>query len=361
MIFSIRDLSFELGSMLLEGWPAFAARAVCALLILLAAWLVRRWLTHKGFPALEARSWHFTGTPILLRSFSTPILRMCSVIGVYLAAASLPWAISGIPKLLLLCFRLAMTFLVCEGLYAASDLADLLLASCSPEIRSNKTLRSLLDTTYKVLVIVLCVAALAQEVGFPIGSIVAGAGLVGLTISLAAQESASNLFSGIVILLDKPFSVGDWITVGSVEGEVIDINFRSTRIRSLDKTINVVTNSQICASTVKNAALRTMRPYKFNLGVTYNTTRSKLEKLMKDLQAMLDASPYTNKGTNIVQLANFGDSSINILVSAYLVTNVYAEFLQMQNDLNLNIMDIMQADGVDFAFPSTSVYIEKNS
>ena len=325
MIFSIRDLSFELGSLLLEGWLALAARAVCALLILLAAWLVRRWLNKKGIPALLARSWYFTGTPILLRSFSTPILRMCSVIGVYLAAASLPWAISGIPKLLLLCFRLAMTLLVCEGLYAASDLADLLLASCSPEIRSNKTLRSLLDTTYKVLVIVLCVAALAQEVGFPIGSIVAGAGLVGLTISLAAQESASNLFSGIV------------------------------------KTINVVTNSQICASTVKNAALRTMRPYKFNLGVTYNTTRPKLEKLMKDLQAMLDASPYTNKGTNIVQLANFGDSSINILVSAYLVTNVYAEFLQMQNDLNLNIMDIMQADGVDFAFPSTSVYIEKNS
>ena len=64
MIFSIRDLSFELGSMLLEGWPAFAARAVCALLILLAAWLVRRWLTRKGFPALEARSWHFTGTPM---------------------------------------------------------------------------------------------------------------------------------------------------------------------------------------------------------------------------------------------------------------------------------------------------------
>ena len=189
-----------------------------------------------------------------------------------------------------------MTLLVCEGLYAASDLADLLLASCSPEIRSNKTLCSLLDTAYKVLVIVLCVAALAQEVGFPIGSIVAGAGLVGLTISLAAQESASNLFSGIVILLDKPFSVGDWITVGDVEGEVIDINFRSTRIRSLDKTINVVTNSKICSSTVQNAALRTMRPYKFNLGVTYGTTRPKLEQLMKDLQTMLDASPYTNKG-----------------------------------------------------------------
>ena len=336
MIFSIRDLSFEFGSVLLEGWFALAARAGCALLILLAAWLVRRWLSKRGIPALLARKWHFNGTPILLRSFAVPIQRMCTAVGVYLAAASLPWAIPGIAKLLLVCFRLVMTLLVCEGLYAASDLADLLLASCSPEIRSNKTLCSLLDTAYKVLVIVLCVAALAQEVGFPIGSIVAGAGLVGLTISLAAQESASNLFSGIVILLDKPFSVGDWITVGDVEGEVIDINF------------------------VQNAALRTMRPYKFNLGVTYGTTRPKLEQLMKDLQTMLDASPYTNKGTNIVQLANFGDSSINILVSAYLLTNAYAEFLQMQNDLNLNIMDIMQADGVDFAFPSTSVYIEKN-
>ena len=360
MIFSIRDLSFELGSMLLEGWPAFAARAVCALLILLAAWLVRRWLTHKGFPALEARSWHFTGTPILLRSFAVPVQRMCTVVGIYLAASSLPWAIPGLTKFLFTAYKIATTLLFCQGLYNASEVADLLLASCSPEIRSNKTLRSLLDTTYKVLVIILGVATCAQIVGFPIGSIVAGAGLVGLTISLAAQESASNLFSGIVILLDKPFSIGDWITVGNVEGEVIDINFRSTRIRSMDHSVVIITNSQICASTVQNAALRTMRPYKFTLGVTYGTTRAQLEKLMADLQAMLDNSPYTNKGTNIVRLTSFGDSSINILVSAYLLTNAYAEFLQMQNDLNLNIMDIMQADGVDFAFPSTSVYIEKN-
>ena len=211
-----------------------------------------------------------------------------------------------------------------------------------------------------MLVIILGIATCAQIVGFPIGSIVAGAGLVGLTISLAAQESASNLFSGIVILLDKPFSIGDWITVGNVEGEVIDINFRSTRIRSMDHSVIIITNSQICASTVQNAALRTMRPYKFTLGVTYGTTRAQLEKLMADLQAMLDNSPYTNKGTNIVRLTSFGDSSINILISAYLTTNVYATFLQQQNDLNLNIMDVMQADGVDFAFPSTSVYIEKN-
>ena len=357
MIFTIQNLGFAIGGFLLEGWLAFAARCVCALVLLALGAVARALLRKKIFPKLLAHSWHFEATGILLRSFELPAEW---ITGIYFALASLPWAIAPVPKFLLVVYQMAMTLCICKGLYHASDVATLLLKSCGEEIRSNKTLLSLLDTTYKVLVVILGVATIAQESGFPIGSIVAGAGLIGLTISLAAQESASNLFSGIVILLDKPFSVGDWITVGDVEGEVIDINFRSTRIRSPDKTVNVITNSKICSATVQNAALRTMRPYKFTLGVTYSTTRPQLEKLMQDLQAMLDASPLTNRGTNIVQLVNFGDSSINILISAYLLTNVYAEFLQMQNDLNLNIMDIMQADGVDFAFPSTSVYIEKN-
>ena len=361
MIFSVRNLSFELGPLLLEGWLAFAARVVCALLLLLAGAVVSALLRKKVFPALQRRTWRLASTPILLRSLELPLEHMAAWTGVYLALASLPWGISGFSKVLFTAYQVLMTFFLCEGLYQASDLADLLLASCSPEIRSNKTLLSLLDTTYKVLVIVLGVATIAQEVGFPIGSIVAGAGLVGLTISLAAQESASNLFSGIVILLDKPFSVGDWITVGDVEGEVIDINFRSTRIRSPDKTVSIVTNSKICSSTVQNAALRSMRPYKFTLGVTYNTTRPQLEQLMKDLTALLENSPYTNKGTNMVQLTGFGDSSINILVSAYLNTNAYARFLEMQNDLNLDIMDIMKQDGVEFAFPSSTVYLAKEN
>ena len=358
MIFTVRDLGFEIGPFLLEGWWALAARAVCAAVIVFAGLLVGWLLRRKIFPALQARSWHFAATPILLRSLQSPLERMAFYSGLYLALTSLPWAIPGLTKFLFTAYKIAATLLLCHGLYNASEVADLLLASCSPEIRSNKTLRSLLDTTYKVLVIILGVATCAQIVGFPIGSIVAGAGLVGLTISLAAQESASNLFSGIVILLDKPFSIGDWITVGNVEGEVIDINFRSTRIRAMDKTVSIVTNSKICSSTVQNAAMRTMRPYRFTLGVTYGTSRARLEQLMADLKTMLDESPYTQKGSNIVRLTSFGDSSINILVSAYLQTNAYAVFLEEQNDLNLNIMDIMQADGVDFAFPSTSVYIE---
>ena len=359
MIFVIHSLGFAIGSLLLEGWAAFAARCACALALLALGALARSLLRKKLFPKLLAHSWHFEATHILLQSFSVPAQRMVWFSGIYLALASLPWAIQGMPKLLLMVYRMAMTLCICEGLYLASDVASLLLKSCSEEIRSNKTLLSLLDTAYKVLVVILGVATLAQESGFPIGSIVAGAGLIGLTISLAAQETAGNIFSGIVILVDKPFAVGDWIIAGDVEGEVIDINFRSIKIRGLDKSVSILTNSKVCSSTIVNCAMRTTRPYKFTLGVTYGTSRAKLEQLMADLTAMLEASEYVEKGSALVRLTSFGDSSINLLVSAYLRTNQAGTFLQMQNDLNLNVMDVMQRDGVDFAFPSTTVYLAK--
>ena len=359
MIFVIHSLGFAIGSLLLEGWAAFAARCACALALLALGALARSLLRKKFFPKLLAHSWHFEATHILLQSFSVPAQRMVWFSGIYLALASLPWAIQGMPKLLLMVYRMAMTLCICEGLYLASDVASLLLKSCSEEIRSNKTLLSLLDTAYKVLVVILGVATLAQESGFPIGSIVAGAGLIGLTISLAAQETAGNIFSGIVILVDKPFAVGDWIIAGDVEGEVIDINFRSIKIRGLDKSVSILTNSKVCSSTIVNCAMRTTRPYKFTLGVTYGTSRAKLEQLMADLTAMLEASESVEKGSALVRLTSFGDSSINLLVSAYLRTTQAGTFLQMQNDLNLNVMDVMQRDGVDFAFPSTTVYLAK--
>ena len=359
MIFVIHSLGFAIGNLLLEGWAAFAARCACALALLALGALARSLLRKKLFPKLLAHSWHFEATHILLQSFSMPAQRMVWFSGIYLALASLPWAIQGMPKLLLTVYRMAMTLCICEGLYLASDVASLLLKSCGEEIRSNKTLLSLLDTAYKVLVVILGVATLAQESGFPIGSIVAGAGLIGLTVSLAAQETAGNIFSGIVILVDKPFAVGDWIIAGDVEGEVIDINFRSIKIRGLDKSVSILTNSKVCSSTIVNCAMRTTRPYKFTLGVTYGTSRARLEQLMADLTAMLEASEYVEKGSALVRLTSFGDSSINLLVSAYLRTNQAGTFLQMQNDLNLNVMDVMQRDGVDFAFPSTTVYLAK--
>ena len=359
MLFTINDLGFSIAGLLLEGWLAFAARCVCALALLFIGWVVSRWMQKKLFPRLLKRSWHFAFTHPLLESFARPAARIAWYTGMYLALRSLPWAIPGLAALLLKAYRMMLVFLIGTGFYHASGIAALLLASSSEEVRTNRTLLTLLDKVYKVAVVVLCGATIAQESGLPVGSVVASAGLIGLTISLAAQDMAKNFFSGVVILLDKPFSIGDWITVGDVEGEVVDINFRSTKVRAVDNSIYILTNSTVSSATINNATLRNKRLYRFTLGVTYDTTRPQLEKLMADLDAMLKASPDTYEDTAFVRMTGFGDSSINLMVSAYLRTADYGVFLRMQNDLNLNIMDVMKADGVEFAFPSTTVYLEK--
>ena len=361
MIFNINGLSFDIAHVMLEGWPAFAARCLCALALLLLGWLISGWLQRKGFPRLLERRWHFACTSILLRSFARPVSQIAWYSGIYLALRSLPWAISGLPALLLKLYHIVLIFLIGTGFYHASSVAALLLSSCSEEVRTNRTLLTLLDKVYKVAVVVFCGATIAQESGLPVGSVVASAGLVGLTISLAAQDMAKNFFSGVVILLDKPFSIGDWITVGDVEGEVIDINFRSTKVRALDNSIYILTNSTVSSATINNATLRNKRLYRFTLGVTYDTTRPQLEKLMADITTMLKASPHTYEDTVFVRLTDFGDSSINLMVSAYLRTPDLGTFLRMQNDLNLSLMDVMKADGVDFAFPSTTVYLAKEN
>ncbi|MGN0707091.1 MAG: mechanosensitive ion channel family protein [Faecalibacterium sp.] len=358
MIFSIRNLTFELGGMLLEGYAALTARFVCALLLLAAGWFARHMLIRKIFPELLARRWHFEATPILLRSFTQPVELFAGFTGLYFAVYSLPWAIPGFSKLITNLYIVAFIYCVCLGLYSASGLMELLLKSCSEPLRSNRTFSSLLVKLYKISVIIVGLFAVAQELGLPIGSIVAGAGLVGLTVSLAAQETASNLFSGLMILLERPFQIGDWIVVNDVEGTVEDINFRSTRVRALDNSIFILTNSQVCSSTINNCTSRTKRLYRFTLGVTYDTTRSQLEQLMADLTHLLKTSPNTYAEGAFVRLNGFGDSSIDLLVSAYLRTTDLLTFLNMQNDLNLDIMDVMEKNGVSFAFPSTSVYIE---
>lgn len=357
MIFSVRELSFSLGAVLLEGWLAFAARLCCAALLFGAGVLLRRWLHSRLLPRLQTRPWHLPAATILLRSFAVPLEQLASWTGGYLALVSLPWAITAVPSVLTTLFEIVVTFLLCKGLYAASELTDLLLRSCGEEVRTNKTLSALLNKVYKVLVVVLGVMTIAQETGLPVGSFVASAGLAGLTVSLAAQDTAKNLFSGVVILLDHPFSIGDWIIVEDVEGEVIDINFRSTKVRALDNSVYILTNSTVSAATVKNAALRNKRLYRFTLSVSYKTTRPQLEALMAELNEMLKASPSTYEDTVIVKLSGFGTSSIDILVSAYLRTTNTGEFLQMQNDLNLDLMDVMKRNEVEFAVPSTRVLL----
>ena len=361
MIFATQNLSFTLGSMLLEGRLAFAARCVCALLLLAAGEVLRRWLKGWALPRLCRFHWPAQPVNILLESFAAPLPWMALATGAWLALASLPWALAPMETFLLKLYRILMILLLTWGLYGASRLTELLLAGSREEIRTSKTLQNVLVKVYKVVVMILGILMAIQELGLPVTGVITSAGLVGLTISLAAQDTASNLFGGVMILIERPFQIGDWIVVGSVEGTVEDISFRSTRVRALDNSVYILTNSNVCASTINNAAQREKRLYRFTLGVEYSATRPQLEQLMADLRKMLADSPYTYEESVLVELTGFGASSIDLLVSAYLRTAETTVFYRMHNDLNLAILDIVRQDGLDFAFPSTTVYVKQDT
>jgi MscS family membrane protein len=367
MLFSFEDAAFRLAGLRLDGLPAALAQLAFAGVVAALFWAGSRLLKFAILPHAVKRtskSPRLRPLHILLKGFSGALPIFAWATGLYIALASLPWAEKVAPGMkagLLICYRIACILLAARGLWGSAPLCTLLLGSAATRLdfKANKTLSSVLEKVFRVVVAAFCAITVLDELGYPVTGLVTGVGLAGLTFSLAAKESAGNLFSGLVILLEHPFGIGDWIRVGDVEGTVEDLTFRSTTIRALDNSLYVVPNATVSSATLNNGTNRTKRLFRFTLGVTYDATRPQLEKLMADLEAMLKARTDIHADSVIVRLTGFGDSSINILVSCYIDTADLNVFLGIQNEINLDIIDVMNRDGMQFAFPSTSVYLEK--
>ena len=164
---------------------------------------------------------------------------------------------------------------------------------------------------------------------------------------------------GVMVLFEKPFAIGDWIKTTVGEGEVEDIAFRSTRIRTLENAQLVIPNSVVVNEALTNYSRINKRLAKYTIGVTYSATRAQLETLMESIRAMLTAREDIWEDSVRVQFTGFGDSSLNILVQYYAKTGALADFLKIQEEVNLDLMGLMEQAGCEFAFPSVSIYREK--
>ncbi len=368
ILFELENITYRLGALALEGPAAALAHAITASAIALIFWGISRFLKFYFLPRLQKRlaPTRLQMLPALLDGFAPVIPMFIWISGCYFGLIALPWsaacqaaAMGG----LLLVYRLLCIVLLGRGLWGAAPVCTLVLGSAANrlDLKTNRTLVSVLEKVFRVCVLALCAITILDELGYPVTGLVTGLGLTGLTFSLAAKDSASNMFSGIMILLEKPFGIGDWIKVGDVEGTVEDLTFRSTKVRALDNSLYVLPNSSVSSATINNGTNRTKRLFRFTLGVTYDTTRPQLEALMADLEKMLKGRCEVETDSVTVRLTGFGDSSIDILVSCYVETAEMPRFLAIQNSLNLDIMDVMNRNGVGFAFPSTSVYIEKKA
>ena len=190
-------------------------------------------------------------------------------------------------------------------------------------------------------------------------TVIAGASIGGLALALASQDTVRNLIGTLMIFLDKPFHIDDWIEAGEAIGTVEKVGFRSTRIRSADTSIYQIPNSKLAEITINNKGLRLYRRYNTNLGVRYDTPPELIEAFVKGVREIIIAHPETRSESYNVEFTGFGDSALLIMVNVYFKSLEWGIEQSSKHRLHIAILKLAKELGVEFAFPSTTVQIEQ--
>jgi MscS family membrane protein len=200
----------------------------------------------------------------------------------------------------------------------------------------------------------------ADRLGLPLYGIIAGLGVGGLAIALAAQPTIENLIGGLSLFADKPIRVGDFCRYGADMGRVEAIGIRSTRIRGLDRTLTTIPNAALSRMPVVNISMRDRIQMKTTLGVRYGTTPQQLRSLLVGIREMLLRHPRVLPDPLRVRFVGFGASSLDLEVSVLITTQEWEEFLGIQEEIYLHILDLVEESGTAIAFPSRSLYFARD-
>ena len=213
----------------------------------------------------------------------------------------------------------------------------------------------------KILIFILGAAAVLELWGIKIGPIIAGLGLFGVAVALGAQDLFKNLISGILVLVEKRFRMGDWIRVdGIIEGVVEKIGFRSTVIRKFDKSLAIIPNFQFAENAVINVSQTTNWLISWIITLQYDTTVDQLKTIRNQIEEHINKSEDFDQSIGVaVRVDKFADSSIDMYVRCFSKTNSWNEWLKVKENLALSIKQIVETNKASFAFPSKSIYVEK--
>ena len=221
----------------------------------------------------------------------------------------------------------------------------------------------ILSRIIKITLIVVIILLYGEHFGMSLSGLLTFGGIGGIAVGMAGKDILSNFFSGIMLYFDRPFKIGDWVSSPDrqIEGTVVEIGWRITKIITFDHRPLYIPNSLFSSISVENPGRMTNRRIKTTIGLRYEDAE-KISQIVSEIRAMLKAeSSIDQHQTLLVYFDEFGDSTLNIMVYCFTKTTVWAEWLAAQQAVYLKIIDIVHRNGADFAFPSRTLYMERNS
>lgn len=227
---------------------------------------------------------------------------------------------------------------------------------------SDPTSARIIARVFKTAVIVIIMLLFGEHFGMSLSGLMAFGGIGGIAIGMAGKDILSNFFSGIMLYFDRPFNIGDWVSSPdrNIEGTVVEIGWRITKIVTFDHRPLYIPNSLFSSISVENPGRMTNRRIKTDIGLRYEDA-DKVSAIVDDIRTMLKQDENIDTGqTLLVYFDAFADSSLNIMVYCFTKTTVWAEWLDAQQAVYLKIIDIVKRHNADFAYPSQTLYVERN-
>ncbi len=223
---------------------------------------------------------------------------------------------------------------------------------------ASTTAVGLVGTVLRVVFIILIGLVGLATIGFDVNALVAGVGIGGIAVAMAVQGILQDLFGSLTIALDKPFVVGDFITVDDFSGTVENVGLKSTRLRSNTGEQLVMSNKDLLDSRLRNYKRMVERRGTMNLGVTYDTPADKLEAIPEMIREILDGEDLAR--LDRAHFASFGDFALNFVVVYWMLTPEYGDFMNTTQSINLKIVRRFEEEGIEMAFPTQTIYVNKD-
>lgn len=332
------------------------------LIIITLAFLFHKLLTFI-FNRLLYKGASRLGYNSIVRPYLLPVARPLSLFVVFLMVLVLFPLLQIPPKVSFYInfgFRAILPLFATLVFYKLVDVLGLYLESVASKSDTSldNNVVPLLRKILRVFVVIVGGLFILQNLDVNITALLAGLSIGGLAVALAAQDTLKNMFGSFMIFIDKPFSVGHWITSGDIDGTVEEVGFRSTRVRTFRNSLTYVPNGKLADTTIDNHGLRVYRRFYMHIAVTYDTPPDLIEVFVLGLRRIVENHPQTRKDFYIIEFNEMGDFALKIMFYIFFAVPTWPEELRARHEILIEIVRLAEKLNVRFAFPTQTLHME---